>query len=831
MEKENVEPPVKKQKVNAFDLLKQQARKKRPPTGASTKSTISSLDGQQQQPQKKKIKVSIDKTFFMSKRDKEQKCLEDRQQQLRLEQQKSRQLAQSFDINKASTTNPISSVGPAPKNGEVDEDALPGPSNRKRRFFGQVRIEPSKTALPFLKAARQANSGTNKRSTAQTLGVTASTAGSAEVDELGARWDLEAPWPGWLQVHVQESQVRYLSSGTCRFQRRSPTLIDMSNLSETVVGRLNLVQAVETRPRQPPHNISVDPDRRKNDQSLLSDLVKPRQIADMLLSDQDRTTLSHLQTWLETFTRRHQRTVHSSAQSRDESDYDSEASYEFSEDDSDFMSPQGKRRTRGPMTKPQEQTILDSDLNVKSRLDLVSMTRRIAPTWASENSTSTMLIYAPPSSGKTTWVHLLAEQLGMGVVEVSASTQRSGSDLKAIMGETITSHSLHRRSGSGTAASDRVGSGTGGNAGKKQQVKPKKNPLAGFIKRTSNPKKSNPTASSSTSTTRPKPCTKQPPSLAPVRAQPTPSSQSPQKKKPHTLIVLEDVELLFQEDAGFWNQVLHFAKHTHHPIVLTASDLTSLPRQVLAMMDRPGSRVGICALDGAAVEKGKGSGDGDAYLRRCVEKVGVRLSCGQASRMMMEHGGDLRKCLNQIDFLSRLPSTLSTDSDVSPMKPNNTHSPSFFDRDDGNGESRWLTWSQNASWMDTLSTAIQGLEQVEREPYLSLLQGDKRDILSHRQFTHGGTGGDPLDAVCGMSLKLMRDMKDFFRSHTHGGDDGGDDEVLAGMGRGVDLNEKFYGEVIRNAVERDRGWLAKKRPRRATVMRRQVVANDSDESE
>ncbi|EDV28227.1 uncharacterized protein TRIADDRAFT_53629 [Trichoplax adhaerens] len=153
---------------------------------------------------------------------------------------------------------------------------------------------------------------------------------------------------------------------------------------------------------------------------------------------------------------------------------------------------------------------------------------------------NTMLLSGPSGSGKTATVYACAEQLGMQVIEVNASFKRSGKLIMSQLREATQSHQVNFTPN----LNDKVDS-------KSDPKNLKSNPVVGK-------KVSKKDSSSNLITSKPK----------------TPSSEL--KKLSMTVILFEEVDLLFDIDEGFWSAVNSLMENTKVPIVLTCSDTALL---------------------------------------------------------------------------------------------------------------------------------------------------------------------------------------------------------------------------------------------------------------
>ncbi|XP_054763024.2 ATPase family AAA domain-containing protein 5-like isoform X1 [Lytechinus pictus] len=191
---------------------------------------------------------------------------------------------------------------------------------------------------------------------------------------------------------------------------------------------------------------------------------------------------------------------------------------------------------------------------------------------------NTILLSGPHGVGKTSLVYACAQELGFEVFEVNASSRRNGRQIIAELGEGTQSHQVARQPGVPSAnffnlSPTKSGSKTTSPKKKKKPVLPKA--FAGFVKLGS---------SSSVSTKRSpvkKPSVKKSPKKA-IKKSPVKKTLSQQAEsqtgitKPKitstSLILFDEVDVIFEEDKGFLSTVMSFMESSKRPIVLTTSD-------------------------------------------------------------------------------------------------------------------------------------------------------------------------------------------------------------------------------------------------------------------
>ncbi|KAF8529038.1 hypothetical protein BU17DRAFT_80191 [Hysterangium stoloniferum] len=140
--------------------------------------------------------------------------------------------------------------------------------------------------------------------------------------------------------------------------------------------------------------------------------------------------------------------------------------------------------------------------------------------------TNTILLEGPPGSGKTSTIYACAEELGWEVFEVYPGIgKRSGVSLSSLIGDVGTNHLVGgRKTGTHTKHNTRANQGN-------HDVT--------------------------------------------VNHEDQTILQS--------IIVLEEVDILFKDDTSFWSTVVNIIKHSHRPVILTCNDASLLPQDDLPL--------------------------------------------------------------------------------------------------------------------------------------------------------------------------------------------------------------------------------------------------------
>ncbi|XP_068119325.1 ATPase family AAA domain-containing protein 5 isoform X2 [Hyperolius riggenbachi] len=197
---------------------------------------------------------------------------------------------------------------------------------------------------------------------------------------------------------------------------------------------------------------------------------------------------------------------------------------------------------------------------------------------------NTVLITGPPGVGKTAAVYACAQELGFKVFEVNASCQRSGRQILAQLKEATQSHQVDQQSVSAhkpcffnsysksprkfsspkkVVSSPRKPPLSPRGSGGKKGLAPKS--LANFFKATPKPKtedkKNVANAAKGNSKV-----------LNPLPLVSDKGTEETQRKSATSLILFEEVDVIFDEDSGFLSAIKTFMSTTKRPVIMTTSD-------------------------------------------------------------------------------------------------------------------------------------------------------------------------------------------------------------------------------------------------------------------
>lgn len=176
--------------------------------------------------------------------------------------------------------------------------------------------------------------------------------------------------------------------------------------------------------------------------------------------------------------------------------------------------------------------------------------------------TNTVVISGPHGCGKTAAVYAIAKELDFEVFEINPGSRRSGKDVLDKIGDMTRNHLVQHQQAEAT----------GGSIINDEEVAEdiksgKQATMASFFK--------------------PKQAPKQPPKIkkpAPkIEAEKPEAKKSPPKNQKQSLILLDEIDILYEEDKNFWSTVIGLIAQSKRPFILTCNDEKLVPFQALSL--------------------------------------------------------------------------------------------------------------------------------------------------------------------------------------------------------------------------------------------------------
>lgn len=183
--------------------------------------------------------------------------------------------------------------------------------------------------------------------------------------------------------------------------------------------------------------------------------------------------------------------------------------------------------------------------------------------------TNVVLLSGPHGCGKTAAAHAVAKELGFKVFEISSSERRAGRDVLDKVGDMTENH-LVRHHGStdpGELSSGEEPSHMN-EAFERDLASGRQGKMNTFFKLKSQPTEH---------------ALQKQVVQAKVLHSLQKAAKKPQKDQQQSLILLEEVDVLFKEDKEFWSTVLKLIITSKRPFILTCNDEDLIPTQSMAM--------------------------------------------------------------------------------------------------------------------------------------------------------------------------------------------------------------------------------------------------------
>ncbi|KAG2118742.1 uncharacterized protein F5147DRAFT_565197 [Suillus discolor] len=204
--------------------------------------------------------------------------------------------------------------------------------------------------------------------------------------------------------------------------------------------------------------------------------------------------------------------------------------------------------------------------------------------------TNTLIITGPPGCGKSAAVYACADELGWEIFEVYPGIgRRSGANLDNLVGDVGKNHLI-------------------------QQTRPKYRTAAAQCDTRASAALS--TFFPKTGKANPKPSPTDSDTEHPIGSLKTNGPAKPSATARQSLILLEEVDILFKEDAGFWPAVVDLIKECRRPVIMTCNDIKLVPvadlplQSVLTFQPCPSEPAVtflqcLCATQGYAIPRDK----------------------------------------------------------------------------------------------------------------------------------------------------------------------------------------------------------------------------------
>ncbi|KAI5205101.1 P-loop containing nucleoside triphosphate hydrolase protein [Aureobasidium subglaciale] len=180
---------------------------------------------------------------------------------------------------------------------------------------------------------------------------------------------------------------------------------------------------------------------------------------------------------------------------------------------------------------------------------------------------NTVIVSGPPGCGKTAMIHAAAREMDFEIFEINPGSRRSGKDVLDRIGDMVENHLVQNRSTDAGNTSADEDSGRLSDAFNKDLESGRQGTMRSFF--------------SSKSKSAPQPKKKEDkPKVKVEQVQKVLSASKPRGQK-QSLILFEEVDVMFEEDKNFWSTVFALLQNSKRPIIMTCNDEDLVPLQAI----------------------------------------------------------------------------------------------------------------------------------------------------------------------------------------------------------------------------------------------------------
>ena len=244
-----------------------------------------------------------------------------------------------------------------------------------------------------------------------------------------------------------------------------------------------------------------------------------------------------------------------------------------------------------------------------------------------DRSANAVIISGPHGSGKTAAVYAVAQELGFEVFEINAGSRRSGRDILDKVGDMTRNHLVsHEPTEDSIKVTDRNGELDIISENLNKDIEAgRQGTMTNFFKAKSIVDNVQPQTKTPTSKASPKK------NEAPMRS----------KNQKQSLILLEEVDVIFEEDKMFWNTTLSLILQSKRPVIMTCTDEQLLPLDDMTLY-------AILRFKSPPVQLAAD------YLLLVACNEGHLLSHEAVAALYAAKGSDLRASISELNFFCQM---------------------------------------------------------------------------------------------------------------------------------------------------------------------------------
>ena len=234
-----------------------------------------------------------------------------------------------------------------------------------------------------------------------------------------------------------------------------------------------------------------------------------------------------------------------------------------------------------------------------------------------------VLLSGPNGCGKTAAIYAVAKELDFEVFEINSSTRRSGKDILEKVGDMTKNHLVqHKKRHSGGEPDEDL---QRANEALDADLKSgRQGTMMSFFSKKAEPKPKQELKSESNITLK-------------FRKQETLAPSKSKVKQKQSLILLEEVDVLYEEDKEFWKTIIDLAASSKRPVIMTCNDESLVPKQALPLH-------AIVRFAPPPVEMAVD------YLLLVAANEGHVLHRNAVTQLYQAHQEDLRSSLTELQF-------------------------------------------------------------------------------------------------------------------------------------------------------------------------------------